>query len=266
MEKEKKKSSIVLRIFLFLILFIVISFATYYTVMSLLSTSRAISDINEKYSFKQTEKETIDERLFSDSSFVSLQKDKAFFQSRLTMASTDSIGLTLNLEDSLACLEINGVVVHKTKISYKEESKAFNKANTFAVASMFSSPLTIVHTYSTIKRVPLLIKMAPKDTSEYKPDITPDTSAYEPVNYILEMDNGIRIFVYQEENKKSSDLYDQIYFDLTDRLRNTLETLKMVKHFKVPEYHPYIKIKLPKADAKIIYRALPAKGLITVYR
>jgi len=34
-----------------------------------------------------------------------------------------------------------------------------------------------------------MIKMAPKDTSEYKPDIMPDTSITEPVNYILEM-NG----------------------------------------------------------------------------
>ena len=47
--------------------------------------------------------------------------------------------------------------------------------------------------------------MAPKDTSEYKPDIMPDTSITEPVNYILEMTNGTRIYVYQEEDEKPSD-------------------------------------------------------------
>lgn len=266
MEKEKKKSFIVLRIILYLILFIVAAAATYYTVMSMISTSRAVSAINEKYSFKQIEKTTIDERLFSDSSFVSLEKKKAFFQSRLTMANTDSIGLTLNLVDSLACLEINGVIVHKVKISEIRESSLFRKANPFAVATMLSSPLTIESSVATIKKVPLLVKMAPKDTSEYKPDVIPDTSDFEPVNYILEMNNGIRIFFYQEEHKKSSDVQDQMLFDLKDRLRRTKDALRKVKKFEVPDYYPYIKIKLPKADAKIIYRALPVKGLITIYR
>lgn len=234
--------------------------------MSILSTSREINEINNNYSYNQIEKNTIDERFFTDSTFVLLQKEKAFFQSRLTMASTDSIGLTLNLEDSSACLEINGVVVHKVKISYIKESKVFSKANSYAVATMLSKPLTKVNTYSTIRREPVLIKMAPKDTSEYKPDVIPDTSAYEPVNYILEMDNGIRILVYQEERNKLADVYDQILFDLKDKLRNTFAVLKSIKEFNIPAYHPFIKIRLPKADAKIIYRALPEKGQVVVYR
>jgi hypothetical protein len=35
--------------------------------------------------------------------------------------------------------------------------------------------------------------------------------------------------------------------------------------FKVPEYHPFIKIRLPQADAKIIYRAIPRNGQISVF-
>ncbi len=69
---------------------------------------------------------------------------------------------------------------------------------------MLSSPMTIVNDIATIKKEPLMIKMAPKDTSEFKPDIIPDTSDYEPVNYILEMDNGIRIFVYQDTDTITS--------------------------------------------------------------
>ena len=161
MEKAKKKRSIVFRIIFYLILFVIISAAIYYMVMSMISTSRAIAEINEKYSFKQIEKSTVDERLFTDSTFVSLEKKKAFYQSRLTMANTDSIGLTLNLVDSLACLEINGVVVHKVKISKINESSVFRKANTYAIASMLSSPLTVTSSIATIKKVPLMIKLAP---------------------------------------------------------------------------------------------------------
>jgi hypothetical protein len=107
--------------------------------------------------------------------------------------------------------------------------------------------------------------MAPKDTSEYKPDIMPDTSITEPVNYILVMKSGIRIYVYQKENIKLNDRISQFRFDFSDRLRDTWSALKRVVTMKVPEYHPFIKIRLPRTDAKIIYRSIPKNGQIAVF-
>jgi hypothetical protein len=130
---------------------------------------------------------------------------------------------------------------------------------------MLASTMTIISDFATIKKEPLMIKMAPKDTSEFKPDIIPDTSDFEPVNYILEMDNGIRIFVYQNTDTITTDKNNLFFFDLNERLKNTWSSLKSVATLKVPEYHPYIKIRLPKADAKILYRAIPRHGQIAVY-
>lgn len=110
-----------------------------------------------------------------------------------------------------------------------------------------------------------MIKIAPKDTSEYKPDIVPDTTIVEPVNYILQMNEGIRIYIYQDENVKSKDRISRFRFDLSDRIRDIRSALKRVAVLKVPEYHPFIKIRLPRADAKIIYRALPKNGQIAVF-
>ena len=110
-----------------------------------------------------------------------------------------------------------------------------------------------------------MLKMAPKDTSEYKPDIMPDTSIAEPVNYILELNRGIRIYVYQEEKTKFVDRMNQFKFDLKDRLTDTWSSLKSISVLKVPEYHPFIRIKLPRTDAKIIYRAIPKNGQIAVF-
>jgi hypothetical protein len=93
----------------------------------------------------------------------------------------------------------------------------------------------------------------------------PDTSITEPVNYILEMNGGIRIYVYQEENVKFSDRLSRIKFDLNDRLRDTWSALKNVAVLKVPEYHPFIKIRLLRNEAKIIYRAIPRNGQIAVF-
>jgi len=265
MGKSSRIISLALKFVLYSLALIVFAFMIYFTTMSLISTSRKISEINDGYSFKQIEKTSIDEKFFTDSTFVEIQKEKAFMQSKVAMAETDSIGLTLNLKDSLASLEINGVVVHKTKINFMRICKAFNRANSYAVASMLSSPLTIERDTATIKKLPISVKMAPKDTSEFVPDAIPDTSSYEPINYILEMSNGIRIFVYQQEHDKLEDLKNQILFDITDRYKNALSSLRKMSAFEVPEYRLYIKIRIPKDDAKIIYRAIPRKGQVTVF-
>ncbi len=264
MRNDSKKTSLALRIPLWSVTFAIFAFILYFTIMSLISTSRKISEINNSYSFNQIEKTNIHEKFFTDSTFVEMQKQKAYTQSRIAMAETDSIGLTLNLKDSLALLEIKGVVVHKTRISFMRICKAFNKANSYAVASMLSSPLNIIKDTATIKKIPLTVKMAPKDTSEYVPYV-PDTSVNDPVNYILEMNKGIRIFVYQQEQEKSEDVYNQILFDITDRTKNTIAALRKMADFEVPEYRLYIKIRVSKVDAKIIYRAIPHKGQITVF-
>jgi len=41
-------------------------------------------------------------------------------------------------------------------------------------------------------------------------------------------------------------------------------TVKSVVRLKTPPYVPYIKIWVPKAEAKIIYRAIPREGMIVL--
>jgi len=110
-----------------------------------------------------------------------------------------------------------------------------------------------------------MIRMAPKDTSEYVPDIIPDTADYEPVNYIMEMDNGIRLYIYQEDKLKPGDSLYRSLFDIYHRMRYAAKTFLRVITFRIPEYQPYIKLRIPRSDAKIIYRALPEKGQIALY-
>jgi hypothetical protein len=53
--------------------------------------------------------------------------------------------------------------------------------------------------------------------------------------------------------------------DLRHRLTDTKAAIKDILAFKVPEYQLFIKIKIPSADAKIIYRAIPKHGQVAVY-
>jgi hypothetical protein len=250
-----------------LILLIISSvFIIYFCIMSMLSPARKLKEIKDKYGIKQAGNNIVDEKILTDSTYLKLLKEKTFLQSRTTLAETDSIYLTLNLADSTANLEISGVVVHLSKIKRFRTSKILSKSNDNSIVAMLSLPLTIKNDRSTIRKEPLMIKVAPKDTSEYKPDILPDTAGVAPVNYILEMDKGLRIYIYQEEKEKFGDRMNLFRFDLGDRFRNTWSSLKSIILFKVPEYHPYIKIRLSRADAKILYRAIPRYGQVAVYR
>ena len=251
---------------IFLVLISIISvFIIYYSLMSMISPVRKMEEINKEFGVKATDKNGVDQQILKDSTYLVLLKEKAFLQSRIVMAESDSIYLTLNLEDSTANIEISGVVVHKSKMKSVKTSKILSTGNENTILSMLATPFTISNSFATIKKEPVMIKMAPKDTSEYKPDIMPDTSITEPVNYILEMNRGIRIYVYQEENVKLNDRMSHFTFDIKDRLRDTWSALKSVAVFKVPEYHPFIKIRLPRTDAKIIYRAIPKNGQIAVF-
>ncbi len=265
METETIRKTSGRKITFFILVITVSAFIIYYSIMAMISPVRTLSGIKEEFSVKSDEKSVNDERIFSDSAYLKLLKDKAFLQSRITMAETDSIYLTINLIDSTANIEISGVVVHRAKMSRIAASKIFLKGNENIILSMLATPFTIYKDFATIKKEPVMIKMAPKDTSEYKPDIMPDTSIIVPVNYILEMTNGTKVYVYQEEKDNAVDRMNLFFFDLKDRLREAWSSVKRVVLLKVPEYHPYIKMRLPRADAKIIYRAVPKYGQVGVF-
>jgi hypothetical protein len=259
-KQSRKKTALIILIIL------MVAFLLYYSVMSFLSPGRTLDRIRNEYVMKQDEKTKIDEKIFSDSTYLVKFKEKTFLQSKVALAESDSIYLTLNLADSTANLEIYGVVVHSAKINDLKMSNILRKENDIVISSLLSSPFTISGSIATIKKDPVMIKMAPKDTSEYRPDIMPDTSITEPVNYRFDMTDGTRIYIYQEESEKTADRMNLFRFDFKDRLSQSWNSLKSVAVFKIPEYHLFIKIRIPRTDAKIIYRALPKNGQIGIYR
>lgn len=239
-------------------------FMVCHLVLSLKAPAVKLREIQAKYGFVQNKKNPVDERILSDSLYLALMKEKAFYQSRVAMAASDSIYMTINLADSTVNLEISGVTVHTAIIKRKKVSRIL-KRNEYSVLNMFSVPFVIAMDYSSIKKEPLMIKMAPKDTSEYQPDIIPDTADYEPVNFILVTENGVNIHLYQEEKIRPGDNFKKLLFDLRHRLRVIASSAARTATLKIPDYNPYIKIVLPRADAKRIYRALPYHGQAGVY-
>jgi len=244
----------------------VLLFAIYYAGLSISAPRSKINSINSEYGYKKPEKGGLNDSIFMDSAFVVLNRQKAFYQARIAMASSDSVALSVNLPDSTASLEINGVTVYTTKILSSRMSKVFRKADEYAVTMLFSKPFTIIKDYSSIPKEPVIFKVAPKDTTEYKPDAPPDTSKIEYVNFILETREGIRLYVYQSTQGDFLASFHQFLFDLYDRIRTSASIVKCMFKFKKPEYKPWIKIRVPIKDARLIYRALPRNGQFAVSR
>lgn len=239
-------------------------FLIYYSVMTMLSPGKKYRELQKEYSVQYDEKNPADERILFDSTYLALLKQKAFLQARVTLAQSDSIYLSLNLNDSLLSLEINGVSVHKAAIKSIAASRMLKGVNDHAILSMLSEPFTVSRNFSSIEKEPLMIKLAPKDTSEYEPDIIPDTAYYEPVNFIMEMENGTRLFIYQAEKVKTGDGLRQFLFDMKYRIRSEASRFARIITFRIPEYHPYIKLRVSRSDARIIYRALPWRSQAAV--
>lgn len=242
---------------------LIVFFTVYYSAVSLMSPARKVASIEKEYSLSDPAVENTGNGIKSDSVYISIVKAKSFFESRITMATTDSLSLSVDLHDSTATIEINGVVVHSAGIERFKISKVLNKADENSVISMLSTPLNITHNIATIEKEPLMLKIAPKDTSEYKPDVLPDTTMPKAVNIIFQTDKGIRIYIYGTDNL-SGCTTGFFWFDLADRFRNCFDIINNMFQIKVPGYYPSVRIWMDKSDARVIYRAVPRSGQIAL--
>ncbi|MEZ5019073.1 MAG: hypothetical protein R2756_02940 [Bacteroidales bacterium] len=239
-------------------------FLIYYLVMAVSAVTKTVSDFDNAYfaSLEQKEDDTIN--LCAIPGYIDMIRQKAFLSSQVRMAESDSIGLLINVRDSIIQLLIKGLPVRTVAINEYDVSPFFHRANQEAIYSMLSTPLTITGMQATFMKDPVSVKIAPKDTSEVVIGDKPDTTDFEAVFFTLETDRNIRFFFEQQEDTIGADRRARFFFDLKDRTRNASATMKAVVRLQTPPYVPYIKIWIPKAEAKIIYRAIPREGMIVL--
>ncbi len=239
-------------------------FIIYYLVMSVLAVSRAVNEFDDAYfaSLEQKEGDTID--LCAIPGYIDMIRTRAFLSSQVKLAESDSVGLLINVRDSVIQLLIKGLPVRTVKIDEYDISPFFHSANQEAIYKMLSTPLTITGMQATFMKDPVSVKIAPRDTSQVVESEKPDTTDFEAVFFTLDTDRNIRFYFEQQEDTSGADRRARFFFDLKDRMRNASVTMRAVARMKIPPYVPYIKIWLPKAEAKIIYRAIPREGMIVL--
>jgi hypothetical protein len=239
-------------------------FLIYYLVMSVSAVNNTVRVFDDAYfsSLEQEEGDTINQCAIPG--YIDMLRQKAYLNSQIRLAESDSIGLLINVRDSVIQLLIKGLPIRTVRIDAYDVSTFFQRANQEAIYSMLSAPVSITGMKATFMKDPVTVKIAPRDTSEAVVDTRPDTTDFEAVFFTIDTDHDIRFYFEQQEDTINADRRARFFFDLKDRTRDASATMKAIVRFRIPPYVPYIKIWIPKAEAKIIYRAIPREGMIVL--
>jgi hypothetical protein len=235
----------------------------YALVMTWKATSHTAKILDQTYA-DSTKLQQGSEFILKDDSILALQKEVNFLQSRLKMANSDSICLTIDLHDSLLMLELEGVPIHQAKIYEIKTSPVFSKIFRTALVGMFSDPFRVDSTRSTIIKEPIIVKKAPADTIEAASQAPlRDTVPPPPAIYHLCLHKDLIVMVTQTDiTDKKNDVYRS--FIRKTRQQRVAGILRDLIRFRVPDYTPWILIYIPQDDAITTYRAIPYHALVTV--
>lgn len=239
---------------------------TYYFIMSSLAPVRYVRNLNLTYGYDTLSGSTGEPGLYKDSLFLDLSAGISFLNARTKMSSSDSVGLSINLSDSLIALEIKGVTVREVPVISYRPARSLSGITGYALVKLLSEPLAIISSQSTIPKEPIIVTRAPRDTTEAsaRPNILPDTTAVGPVCFALTMNNGISLVVIQETSSRDSDFRKIRWFLFRLSVSDTWRDFKRTALFRIPEFEPEIRIVVPKSDARVIYRSIPARGEVAL--
>lgn len=226
---------------------------------SILAPIFKIKTINEGY--QSTTKNSYSDSIYNIN-LLNLKLKEAYLKSRLQLAENDSINLSINLRDSLLAIEIKGTVVYSVPIETIKKSKIFANLKKDVLVNYFSTPFCVLQQNSTFLKEPLIVKKAPKDTTEAsKNNVQADTTLPPVVACNLYTDKDLIINIRQSEENDKMSLY-KYQFNYNYQL--TSIQLKKIIRLKVPDYVPWILIEINKKDAVAIFRALPEHAFISI--
>jgi len=194
-----------------------------------------------------------------------LVKQKAQLQAQIAIAEDDSIGLVLNFKEKRASLMLKGVEIHSSPIISYDKDKVFDGIQSPAYRKIFTTPIHTVAEYSSVIKIPIVYKKAPKDSIEYMKNLKlPVAPEPEPayVNYDLEY--GFKLILVQNEwvteadkqiEKKYKEDIKKLHFD---------NTFGAVLNYRKSLYTPVINVVLEGKEVRAIYRAIPKEASIVI--
>ncbi len=195
----------------------------------------------------------------------SIEHHEAYLKSTLKLSRTDSISLLFDLSDSLVFLSLKGVYLFQSKISKIEISNGLKKLPYFLRDSLYSGPLKVEQDISSIEKFPIVVKKAPKDTTEASQAGTaPTLPIQNDVFVLLSFGNNMVIEIAQQEKELAgtAKAYRQYKRQYSKFYRS--KNFHSLFNSQNSGYTYRFRIEIPREDARSIYRALPIKPYVVV--
>lgn len=190
---------------------------------------------------------------------------EAFLKSTLQLSKHDSISLLVDLSDSMLVLTFKGIYLFESRISSIYMNKGLRRMPLTLRDSLFSGPMEVFSCISSIEKFPLVVKKAPKDTTEASlTSSEPQLPRQSDVFFLYEFENGLFIEIGQEEKELIGGGKEYRKYERGKALAFREMYLKSIFYSKEKGYIYYLKIELPREEARAIFRALPDKPLLAV--
>lgn len=197
---------------------------------------------------------------------LTLDIEEAYWKARQQMSRSDSIGLVINLTDSLAALEVKGVPMRQCKIIRYEMSRALDHLRAKGrLRFWLASPFVLQRELATLPKAPIRVIEAPKDTIEAEQRKTEISLEDRDVHFTWEFDRNLTIVVEQEQTPSWEGRVQKLWYD-TQRTWNTARAaVDSLSQKTLPQHRFWIALELHRDDAKAIYRALPQKAMLALH-
>jgi len=260
MKSEKNSVEKLIRI-LFLLLGVL---GLYFLVMAGSAPLRTLKKMN-KQAVSDSLFFTKSANLASDSGLFAQARQKAYLNARINLAKNDSIGIIINLSDSLLHLSLKGVIIHTSHITELKTDPFLRALHPLAWLKTFSEPLVAEEEKTSIVKEPIVKKRAPKDTLEAMDmAFLPDTLVQNPAWFSMYFPQGLNLVLVQEQWVTRADKKVERAFQADIRRKRRSDAFHSAFHPGDPRYTPLILIKINIDDVRSIYRALPEKAPVVI--
>lgn len=187
-----------------------------------------------------------------------------------TMKTIDSIGVIINLRDSLLILMCHGVVLRNCPIAGYATSASWKALCAGGrIHSYVAIPFTLATESATIPKIPITVKNAPRDTIAAAKENVHDTCSLPKrgdIAITMHFNNALTLNFFQSEDYSTkATLISLPHFILSGIMDEIRRHVENTIHGKLSGMAIVVSVELSHDDAGILYRAFPRNGKLALF-
>lgn len=193
----------------------------------------------------------------------SLRHRLAFLEARAAVATSEEIGLVLDVTDRVLWIEIRGVTLRACSLASVRISRAARQA--IRSSNGPEGPVfTLTHELATIAKAPIRHVEAPRDTAEAnaRPPLETPVETRAP-HVLLHFGDSLRVRIVPTASGPADDLAGFL-LDVKERFRDLGTTTRALVDGRLPRSVAWVRLEMSPSDARAVFRALPPGARLAV--